>query len=164
MPGTSIAGRWKCSGQRQDSVRAGLKRLHADAKYVAVHDAARPLVTPEQIERVFAACCQHGAASLAEPVSDTLKHADKNLLVTASVNRDQLFAMQTQQMSERKLLEKAYDKVLADKLRITDEVSAIESLGRKVVLVPNSDFNFKITYERDLQLAEFILQQRLGSR
>jgi 2-C-methyl-D-erythritol 4-phosphate cytidylyltransferase len=149
---------------RQDSVWAGLQRLDPQTKYVAVHDAARPLVTPEQIERVFAECQQHGAAALAEPVSDTLKRADKTLQVTGSVDRHQLYIMQTPQVFERKLLEEAYAAVLAKKLRITDEVSAVEQLGRKVVLVPNEDSNFKITYERDLPLAEFILRQRLESK
>jgi 2-C-methyl-D-erythritol 4-phosphate cytidylyltransferase len=149
---------------RQDSVRAGLQHLNPETKYVAVHDAARPLVTPEQIERVFAECQQHGAAALAEPASDTLKRADKNLQVTGSVDRNQLFIMQTPQVFERKLLEEAYAAVLAKKLRITDEVSAVEHLGRKVVLVPHEDSNFKITYERDLPLAEFILRQRLESK
>jgi 2-C-methyl-D-erythritol 4-phosphate cytidylyltransferase len=149
---------------RQDSVRAGLQHLNPETKYVAVHDAARPLVTPEQIERVFAECQQHGAAALAEPASDTLKRADKNFQVTGSVDRNQLFIMQTPQVFERKLLEEAYAAVLAKKLRITDEVSAVEHLGRKVVLVPNEDSNFKITYERDLPLAEFLLRQRLESK
>jgi len=149
---------------RQDSVQAGLQHLKPETKYVAVHDAARPLVTPEQIERVFAKCQQHGAAALAEPVSDTLKRAEANLQVTGSVDRNQLYIMQTPQIFERGLLEEAYAAVLAKKLRITDEVSAVEHLGPKVVLVPNEDSNFKITYERDLRLAEFILQQRLGPK
>jgi 2-C-methyl-D-erythritol 4-phosphate cytidylyltransferase len=149
---------------RQDSVRAGLQRLDPQTKYVAVHDAGRPLITPAQIERVFAECQQHGAAALAEPVSDTLKRADKNLQVTGSVDRNQLYIMQTPQIFERGLLEEAYAAVFAKKLRITDEVSAVEHLGRKVVLVRNEDSNLKITYERDLPLAEFILRQRLESK
>ena len=61
--------------RRQDSVRAGLNRLNAAAKYVAVHDAARPLITSGQIERVFEQCRAHGAATLAEPINDTLNAA-----------------------------------------------------------------------------------------
>jgi 2-C-methyl-D-erythritol 4-phosphate cytidylyltransferase len=148
---------------RQDSVRAGLECLDPQTNYVAVHDAARPLVTPEQIERVFAKCREHGAAALAEPAIDTLKRADDNLSVTDSVDRDRLYIMQTPQIFERKLLEEAYRVVFAEKLRITDEVSAVEHLGRKVVLVPGDDFNFKITFGRDFKLAEFILRQRLSS-
>src|SRR5881409_1332371 len=71
---------------RQDSVRAGLDHLEAGAKYVAVHDAARPLITTEQIERVFEQCRMHAAASLAEPISDTLKYADSEFFVAGPVD------------------------------------------------------------------------------
>ncbi|PYJ21445.1 MAG: 2-C-methyl-D-erythritol 4-phosphate cytidylyltransferase [Verrucomicrobia bacterium] len=146
--------------RRQDSVRAGLHHIHRDAKYVAVHDAARPLTTPEQIERVFRQSEIHGAAVLAEPVNDTLKRADADLLINAPVDRHQLYAMQTPQIFQRQLIEEAYRAVYAENISVTDEVSAVERLGRKVVLVVNDDFNFKITYPRDLQIAEFVIQQR----
>ena len=144
---------------RQNSVKAGLEQLDEGTQYVAVHDAARPLVTVDQIERTFVQARVHGAASLAEAVSDTLKRA-KDLTVTESVSRHDLFAMQTPQIFARALLEEAYRAVFAQQSHITDEVSAIEQLGRKVVLVPADDFNFKVTYERDLQLAEFVLRGR----
>lgn len=157
--------RWIIPGgkHRQDSVRAGLDRVSREAKYVAVHDAARPLITPEKIERLFQECVNHGAAALAEPINDTLKHADADLLVNRSVDRHQLYAMQTPQVFERQLIEEAYRAVYAENVAVTDEVSAVERLGRKVILVLNDDFNFKITYRRDLPLAEFILEQRLDS-
>ena len=154
---------------RQDSVRSGLDHLDSVTRCVAVHDAARPLVTPEQIERVFKQCVNHGAAALAEPINDTLKRAGVDpsgsgaaqvLVVSASVERRQLYAMQTPQIFERALLEQAYRAVYAENVSVTDEVSAVEELGRKVVLVVNDDFNFKITYSRDLPLAEFLLKQR----
>ena len=146
---------------RQDSVRAGLDHLAAGAKYVAVHDAARPLITPEQIECVLEQCRMHAAASLAEPISDTLKYADSEFFVTGPVDRHQLYAMQTPQVFERPLIEGAYRAVYAENVSVTDEVSAVERLGRKVILVPNNDLNFKITYPRDLNLAEFVLTQRI---
>jgi 2-C-methyl-D-erythritol 4-phosphate cytidylyltransferase len=93
-------------------------------------------------------------------VSDTLKRADVDLAVKESVDRHQLFAMQTPQIFERKLLEDAYRAVFAKNLHITDEVSAVQHLGHAVALVPNDDFNFKITYERDLKLAELVLRAR----
>src|ERR1700745_4325809 len=80
--------------RRQDSVRAGLDRLSGGVEYAAVHDAARPLITSEQIERVFEQCRIHGAAALAGPMSNTLKRADRDLIVTGSVDRHQLYAMQ----------------------------------------------------------------------
>jgi len=146
---------------RQDSVRAGLDHLEAGAKYVAVHDAARPLITTEQIQRVFEQCRMHAAASLAEPISDTLKYADTEFFVAGPVNRHQLYAMQTPQVFERRLIEDAYRAVYAENASVTDEVSAVERLGHKVILVPSHDFNFKITYPQDLALAEFVLTQRI---
>jgi 2-C-methyl-D-erythritol 4-phosphate cytidylyltransferase len=148
---------------RQDSVRAGLDHLDSTTRRVAVHDAARPLITPEQIERVFQQCANHAAAALAEPINDTLKRADSALLVSGSVDRDQLYAMQTPQIFERQLIEEAYRAVCAENIFVTDEVSAVERMGRKVVLVVNGDFNFKITYPRDLPLADFVLKQRMDS-
>ena len=157
---------------RQDSVRAGLGSVNPDAKYVAVHDAARPLITPERIERVFEQCRAHRGAASAEPINDTLKRADVDsfrsrsgqvLVVTGSVDRHQLYAMQTPQIFERALIEEAYRTVYAKNISVTDEVSAAEWLGCNVVLVLNDDFNFKITYPRDLPLAEFVLKQRMQS-
>jgi 2-C-methyl-D-erythritol 4-phosphate cytidylyltransferase len=145
---------------RQDSVRAGLGQLAPGSRYVAIHDAARPLITAEQIESVFEQCRIHAAASLAEPISDTLKYADAEFFVTAPVDRHQLYAMQTPQIFERQLIEDAYRAVYAENVSVTDEVSAIERLGHMIILIPNKELNFKITYPRDLALAEFVLKQR----
>jgi 2-C-methyl-D-erythritol 4-phosphate cytidylyltransferase len=145
---------------RHDSVRAGLERLSENATHVAVHDAARPLVTPEQIERVFELARLHGAAALAEPITNTLKRADQSGVVTGGVPRENLYAMQTPQIFARDLLDEAYAKIGAANLSVTDEVSAVEHLGGKVVLVPNDDWNVKITYPRDLLLAQAVLARR----
>ena len=158
--------------ERHDSVRAGLDHVDLTADFVAVHDAARPLITPEKITRVFETCRAHGAATLAEPITDTLKRANADqsgsrsgqvLVVTDSIDRYQVYAMQTPQVFERKLLVAAYRSVTDKNLIVTDEVSAVEHLGRKIFLVPNQDFNFKITYPRDLPLAEFVLRQRAAN-
>ena len=146
--------------RRQDSVRAGLDRIDRDAKYVAVHDAARPLITRAQIELAVEQCRVHGAATLAQPVNDTLKRVDADLLVVGSVDRHQLYAMQTPQIFERRLIEDAYRRVYAENILVTDEVSAVERLGQKIALVLNDDFNFKITYPHDLPVADFILRDR----
>jgi len=147
--------------ERSDSVRAGLDHLNLKSDFVAVHDAARPMITPEKITRVFDVCrTTGGAAALAEPINDTLKRADLDLAVKESVDRNGVYAMQTPQVFARKLLEEAYRLVAKKNVSVTDEVSAVELLGCKVVLVPNHDFNFKITYPRDLPLAEFVLKHR----
>jgi 2-C-methyl-D-erythritol 4-phosphate cytidylyltransferase len=149
--------------ERSDSVRAGLEQVDSKSNFVAVHDAARPMITPEKIERVFEAAKTSSAASLAEPMNDTLKRADADLAVKESVDRSGIYGMQTPQVFEKTLLEKAYDLVAKKKISVTDEVSAVELLGHKVVLVPNYDFNFKVTYPRDLPLAEFVLKQRASA-
>jgi 2-C-methyl-D-erythritol 4-phosphate cytidylyltransferase len=112
---------------------------------------------------------------LAEPINDTLKRADLDavaasaeeavdLAVKESVDRSGIYGMQTPQVFARKLLEEAYQAVARKNVSVTDEVSAVELLGRKVVLVPNHDFNFKITYPRDLPMAEFVLKQRAANK
>ena len=146
--------------RRQDSVEKGLRSLGKKARFVAVQDAARPLVRPTQIERVFDAVQRQGAAALAAPIRDTLKRADADHFVTGGIPREHLFAMETPQIFARDLLRRAYDFVAQNQLTITDEVSAVEQLKHKILLVPNDEPNFKITYPADLQLAEFVLKQR----
>ena len=145
---------------RHDSVRAGLARINAKATFIAVHDAARPLVTPDQIERVYQLARAHGGAALAEPITNTLKRASNEYVVTGAVPRENLYAMQTPQIFVRDLLDKAYAAITADNRAVTDEVSAVEQLGAKVVLLPNDEWNVKITYPRDLLLAQAVLARR----
>ena len=149
---------------RQDSVRAGLDRLGPETDYVAVHDAARPLVLPEQIERAFEFAREHGAAALAAPITDTLKRADADCFVNGPVDRAGLYAMQTPQIFSRKLIVEAYAAVAIKNLSITDEVSAVEFIDAKVFLVANDEFNPKITYPRDLWLAQSALNRRSPSQ
>jgi 2-C-methyl-D-erythritol 4-phosphate cytidylyltransferase len=149
--------------RRQDSVRVGLEQLPPDTEFVAVHDAARALVRPDLIAKVFAAAREHGGAAPAAPVADTLKRAQEGLVV-GGVERGNLFAVQTPQIFRRDLLARAYRSVREKEVEITDEISAIETIGGKVFLVPNDEPNFKITYPADLPLAEFILRERSSSR
>jgi 2-C-methyl-D-erythritol 4-phosphate cytidylyltransferase len=144
--------------RRQDSVRCGLDRLAQGTEFVAVHDAARPLVRPDLIERLVQLARDHGGAASAAPIVDTLKRVDHEHQVVARVDREDLFAVQTPQIFQRVLLERAYRAVFEDKLEVTDEISAVEHIGGKVILLPNESPNFKITYPADLQLAEFLLR------
>ena len=102
-------------------------------------------------------------ASRSRLVRQVLKRADADLIVTDRVDREGVYAMQTPQVFGRKLLEEAYELVAKKNISVTDEVSAVEVLQHKIVLVPNHDFNFKITYPRDLPLAEFVLKQRANA-
>jgi 2-C-methyl-D-erythritol 4-phosphate cytidylyltransferase len=146
--------------RRQDSVRYGLEQVGAAVEFVAVHDAARPLVRAEMVERIFQTARTHGGAACAAPVSDTLKRADDDHVVTGGVERENLFAVQTPQIFRRDLLAEAYAAVFDAGVEVTDEISAVERQGGKVVLVPNDEPNFKITWPADLPLAEFVLRTR----
>lgn len=139
--------------QRQHSVQNGLAALSAEVQWVAIHDGARPLITTEGIRLVLAAAREHGAASLAHPITETLKRATRDDLVSESVSRDQLWAMETPQCFQLAPLREAYRAVIAEGLSVTDEVSVLEHLGRPVKLVPNPSPNPKVTFPADLILA-----------
>jgi 2-C-methyl-D-erythritol 4-phosphate cytidylyltransferase len=146
--------------ERHLSVWAGLEGLGGEVEFVAVHDAARPLVTPRAVAGCLALARLHGAASCASPVSDTLKRADAALKVCGAVDRTGLWGMQTPQIFHRPLLMRAYEAVLNGGGLVTDEVSAVEALGLPVVLFDNPDWNLKVTYPADVALAELMLAGR----
>ncbi len=145
---------------RHLSVANGLAALNPQTRYVAVHDGARPLVTPALIERSLEAACSHGAACVAAPITDTLKRADAAGAIAGAVERENLWAMQTPQTFSTALLQRAYARVLEQELAVTDETSAVQLLGERVQLVEAGDWNFKITFPRDLPLAEWVLASR----
>lgn len=142
--------------ERADSVRNALARVRPEADFVAVHDAARPLVVKAWIDRVFRAAEQHGAALLATPVTSTLKRADANGRVEETVSRANLWAAQTPQVFRRQLLLDAYARQGA--LQPTDEAQLIEQFGHPVHVVEGSPLNIKITNQDDFRMAEFLLE------
>jgi len=146
--------------QRHFSVWNGLQSVEETTEFIAIHDGARPLVTPEIIHECLALAKKEGAACLASPIPDTLKRADTDQVVTDSVERSGLWAMQTPQIFSRDLIFEAYAGVIAKNRLVTDEVSAVQGLGKKIALLRNEEWNFKITYPRDLDLAEQVLSLR----
>ncbi|MEI8233078.1 MAG: 2-C-methyl-D-erythritol 4-phosphate cytidylyltransferase [Verrucomicrobiota bacterium] len=147
--------------ERHLSVWNGLQAARAkESDFVAVHDAARPLVTPAVIEACLQTARHHGASACAAPVSDTLKRATVDGAVTGSVERDHLWAMQTPQIFLVELLERAYRQILRRGEVVTDEVSALQALGISVMLTRVDAPNFKITLPGDLDLARLILEHR----
>ena len=143
---------------RQDSVAAGLAALSAGAELVAVHDGARPLVSPADIGRCVAAAGNHRAAALARRVTETLKRSDTDDFSAEAVSREQLWFMETPQVFEIPLLLAAYQAVAEWELAVTDEVSALEAIGVRVKFVESRHPNLKITTPADLALAEALLQ------
>jgi len=141
--------------ERADSVRNALAKVSVHAEYVAVHDAARPLIVQEWIDRVFKAAKQHGAAMLATPVTSTLKRVDHNGMVEETIPRSRVWAAQTPQVFRRQLLLDAYAR--QGSLEPTDEAQLVQQYGHPVHVVEGSALNFKITAQEDLRMAEFLL-------
>jgi 2-C-methyl-D-erythritol 4-phosphate cytidylyltransferase len=143
---------------RQDSVMAGLAALSAQTDLVAVHDGARPLVSPADIDRCVAAALEFRAAALARRVTETLKRSDAADFSAGAVSRENLWFMETPQVVEIPLLLEAYEAVTAQGLAVTDEVSAMEAIGIQVKFIESIQSNLKITTPADLALAEALLR------
>lgn len=156
-----------CGGMtRAESVFNGLNHLLANgaasSDWVLVHDAARCLVTPAQIDALIDACLPDGVGGLlALPLSDTLKHAGADGRVDATIDREGKWLAQTPQMFRVGALRDAYAAHAASAFAgITDEASAMEAAGHAPLLVRGSAQNFKVTYPEDFALAEAILNSR----
>ena len=150
-----------CAGgaYRAQSVRSALKQIPAEVEWVAVHDAARPLVTAELIDRTFAAALQHGAAVPALPVHLTVKQAAGPLpaKVIRTLPRHELWAMQTPQVMRRADLLSAFTSCPLPLEQVTDDVQLLELAGKEVWLVEGEERNLKITTASDIRLAELFL-------
>lgn len=138
---------------RADSVRAGVSALGRDIDIVAVHDAARPLVTADLVRRVLASAHVSGAAVPAVPVSDTLHLISPDGLIESTPERGRLRAAQTPQVARRGWLEHA----LMVASGTTDEAALLRAAGYPVTLVDGDPRNVKITWPADLALAEALL-------
>jgi 2-C-methyl-D-erythritol 4-phosphate cytidylyltransferase len=147
---------------RAHSVLAALKRVPADTEWVAIHDAARPLVTQEIIDRTLDAAVAHGAAAPALAVQWTIKQASGPLpaKIRQTVARDQLWALQTPQIMRRADLLRAYEECVYPLEQVTDDLQLLELTGRAAWLVSGDERNIKITTPQDLLLAELLLTRR----
>lgn len=144
-------------GVRQESVARGLAAMGDDASIVVVHDAARPLVTGDLVQRVIEAAAASGAAVAALRVVDTLKREVGRNDVVTTVDRDGLWTAQTPQAFRAAAFRDAMKQALADGFVGTDDASLVERLGLPVTLVNGEPFNFKITRAEDIALAEELL-------
>lgn len=147
--------------ERHLSVWNGLKAVESHgSEFVAIHDGARPLTTPQLIHDCLEMAREHGAACCASPIPDTVKRATPDQVVSESVERSGLWAMQTPQIFASGLILQAYAALIAKHEMVTDEVSAVQKLGKRIALLENHEWNFKITFPRDLELAEHVLTLR----
>ncbi|AFY54468.1 2-C-methyl-D-erythritol 4-phosphate cytidylyltransferase [Rivularia sp. PCC 7116] len=145
---------------RQESVYNGLGALPAQAEQVLIHDGARCLATPS----LFNSCAEtlHKASGLiaAVPVKDTIKVVNENNIIQSTPNRQQLWAAQTPQGFDVKLLKQCHQQAVGNGWEVTDDAALFEKCGLDVLIVPGEETNLKITTPQDLAIAEFILKNR----
>jgi 2-C-methyl-D-erythritol 4-phosphate cytidylyltransferase len=155
---------------RQDSVANALTEVQTDADLILVHDAVRPLVTRDQIERVIAEAASCDAAILGIPAMDTVKEVKRAslpadvALITATIPRERVVLAQTPQVFRTSLLLEAFAKARQDGVSASDEAGLVERMGRDVHVVAGSERNLKITRPGDMQLAEFYLREERAAR
>jgi 2-C-methyl-D-erythritol 4-phosphate cytidylyltransferase len=146
-------------------VRAALEAA-GDGDVVVVHDAARALATPELFSEAIATLegSDADAVVAAAPVTDTIKQAaaEHGMRVSATLDRSQLWAVQTPQVFRRPALERALNSPTELLARATDDAWLVEQSGGHVTVLPASAENFKITTQLDLRLAELVLSERAG--
>ena len=163
---SAFAGKLKplyCGGaERFESVRNGLDAIRDEVGFedwVLVHDAARPGLSGELLDRLIGEVGEDPFGGLlAVPVADTLKRADADNRVLRTESRDKLWQAQTPQMFRYSLLQRALS--LLDGAAVTDEAQAVERMGFQAKLVAGDMTNFKVTYPQDIKLAELILRRQ----
>jgi 2-C-methyl-D-erythritol 4-phosphate cytidylyltransferase len=142
--------------ERGESVANGLEDLPESLSIVAIHDAARPLVPPDVIERVIAQARSGTGAVPGLPLTDTLKSADAAGRITGTLDRTRLWRAQTPQAFPREMIVRAYTEARAAGVSGTDDAALCERIGFPVVVVPGSERSLKITAESDFARAEAI--------
>lgn len=155
---------------RQQSVANALAQVDPTTEIVLVHDAVRPFVTPEQLDRVIAEARTRGAAILGIPAIDTVKEVKRAslpedvALINATIPRERIVLAQTPQAFSYPLLRDAFRKAQQDGVTASDESALVERFGRDVFVVLGSERNFKITRPADMDLARFYLEQERRTR
>jgi 2-C-methyl-D-erythritol 4-phosphate cytidylyltransferase len=143
--------------QRQDSVYAGLQAVSEASEFVMVHDAARPFVTRELVDTVLAAAKLSHAAVCGAPCSDSLKQVGEDGVVIATIDRSQLWTVQTPQIFRTSLLRECYEQALQTGETFTDDTAVVERMGYPVRIVLYHGINLKVTTPSDWKLAEAYL-------
>lgn len=143
---------------RTQSARLGTLECASKAKLIAIHDGARPFVTVQVIEDAVAQAAANGAAAPAVPVKDTIKAAHDGL-VERTLDRSELYAVQTPQVFDGDLIRAALQKAVDDGISLTDDCAAVERLGMRVALTPGDERNIKLTTPTDLLIGEILSEE-----
>jgi 2-C-methyl-D-erythritol 4-phosphate cytidylyltransferase len=145
---------------RQESVYNGLQALPSHAERVLIHDGARCLATPNLLNACSEAIIDCFGLIAAVPVKDTIKVVNDNGVIKNTPDRQQLWAAQTPQGFDVKLLKQCHDEGIRQGWEVTDDAASFEKCGIEVRIVPGEETNLKITTPQDLAMAEFILSSR----
>ena len=145
---------------RQRSAYNGARCVPAGTRFIALHDAARCLVTPEEIDAVISRAYAVGAASLGIPIRDTVKEVDSNGYITGTLDRDSVFLAATPQVFSYPMYISAATSALQNAVDVTDDNMLMESLGQRVALVTTSATAMKLTVPEDIPIAESLLAAR----
>ncbi len=147
---------------RTESSLMGVSNADERAKYIAIHDGARPFLTDKLIERVVHSAQQHDAAAPAIAPTDTVRVLNSKGVVTETPSRDLVALMQTPQVFMTEMIKAALTRARDKGVKITDDCSAVEAMGYKVTVVAGEQDNIKLTTARDMYIAEGILAERSG--
>lgn len=145
---------------RMASVRKGIHAADKRVTHFSIHDGARVLITPEEIERVLSVAYKNGAATLATPVTDTVKIVGEDGAILSTPDRSSMWAVQTPQVFEKDLYKRAMGNALLNNLDVTDDCSMVEAIGEKVLTVRGEYSNIKLTTPVDITIAEALLSKR----
>ena len=143
---------------RQESVFRAIAQVDENADFLAIHDGARPLIRPQEIDLAVSAAVEHGAAALGVPVKDTVKQVDADGKIVDTPERSTLWAAQTPQVFSRALYLRAAEQAGEAAAQLTDDCQLIERTGAPVYLVRGAYANLKITTPEDVFAAEGILR------
>jgi 2-C-methyl-D-erythritol 4-phosphate cytidylyltransferase len=147
--------------ERQDSVFNGLEMVSCKSQYVLIHDSARPIINEIDVNHLIHDAKLYGAATLASPLTSTIKESlDKNF-VSKTLQRENLFLIHTPQVIRKDILKSGFEKLRKENLNVTDDVSLVELLNLKVKLTLSSSYNIKITTQQELKIAELLIDEKL---
>ena len=145
---------------RLESVVRGVRAADKRVTHYAIHDGARALITPAMIEKVLNAAYECNAATLGTPVIDTVKVVNSDGSIRSTPDRSAMWAVQTPQVFEKNLYQRAMEHALTYSLTVTDDCSMVESIGERVQVVIGDYANIKLTTPVDIVLAEALLSQK----
>ena len=145
---------------RAESAKLGFACISTDSDFVAIHDAARCMITPQMIDKVINAAFEYGAATAVKKVTDSIKRAGEDGYISASVPREYLYAAETPQVFRMEDYELGLERSSPD-ISVTDDNMIVENIGKKVFCVECDCENIKITRPEDVSYAEFLIKRRL---